>query len=209
MRTWTGASRASRITQRSFQQGRRQVRGGACYANFRKARGMAEIHVSLLEFFIGQLGAGSTLEKYSKHGDWIPGKAIPEFSKALLRKGSRVLLKRAGTEFSEKFYEIIAGHTYTGVENAVSLIPKAFAHYLRGEGSGIVKIQSVAQGMVRISENSPFDCLFTEGLLEGFLHKLGARGVIVRQTACRNDNENVKFCVYDLKWMHTNKPGVR
>jgi len=176
---------------------------------------MAEARLRLLEFFIAQLGPGSSLERYRRQGErgdrgewdekgeWVSVKIVDEFSKALSKKGSRILLKRAGQDFAALVREDVAQSEHTGIEGAVSLLPKVFAHYFRGEGSGIVKTEFVGPGLVCVRENSPFDCLFTEGLFVGFLQSLGARGVIVRQTICRRENNNEKFCVYELKWMKT------
>ena len=164
---------------------------------------MAEAHSTVLEFFIAQLEPGSGLEKYRDRGEWVPAKIVGEFSRALLKKGSRILLKQAGEAFAEHVCEDVAQYKYETLEDVISLLPKIFTHYFRGDGSGIVQFEYVGPGFMRVRENSPFECFFTEGLFAGMLHKLGASGVIVRHTVCREDSANEKFCVYELKWMRT------
>jgi predicted hydrocarbon binding protein len=166
---------------------------------------MAEAHSLILEFFIAQLGPGCSLEKYRDRGEWVPAKIIKEFSRALLRKGSRILLKQAGQTFAAQVYADVEQYKYGTFEDAISLLPKVFTHYFRGEGSGIIKFEYVGPGFMRVQESTPFDCFFTEGLFTGLLQNLGAHGVIVRHTICRADDEKEKFCVYELKWMRTHK----
>jgi len=167
---------------------------------------MAEVHSSLLDFFIAQLGSGSGLQKYHKRGEWLPIKIIGEFTEAMKKKGRAYLtLRQAGQDFAARLREEGAFGSDISLDEAISLLPKTFISYIRGDGSGIIKIESVGSGFVRVLENTPFPCYFTEGVFLGCLHGAGARGAMVHQILCREEDPKEKFCVYELKWMCTNK----
>jgi hypothetical protein len=166
---------------------------------------MAEVSARIVDFFIKQLGTGDSLEKYRQQGDWASRDVIPAFTTALLAKGSRLQLKHAGQAFAQLVLEDLESrYDYQTVQEAIEYLPKVFTHYLHGDGAGIWKTSNITEGFVCLRENTPFDCFFTEGFLLGLLQLLGAAGAVVRQTDCREDNPQAKFCTYELKWMRAN-----
>lgn len=169
---------------------------------------MAEVSARIVDFFISQLGSSTPFEKYRKEGDWISKEVISVFSRALLAKGNRLQLKQAGRAFAALVLEDLDSlYEYRSIQEAIGFLPKVFTHYLHGDGAGIWKTGNLSPGFVCLSENTPFDCFFTEGMLLGLLQLLGAAGAVVHQTDCREDNSQAKFCVYELKWMRSNLPG--
>lgn len=167
---------------------------------------MAEVHSRLLDFFVAQLGSAGALQKYRKRGEWLPVKVISDFTEAMKKKDRAYLaLRQAGQDFAARLREEGAFGSDISLDEAVSLLPKAFISYIRGDGSGIIKLESVGSGLVRVLENTPFPCYFTEGVFLGFLQGGGARGAMVHQILCREEDPKEKFCVYELKWMCTNK----
>lgn len=169
---------------------------------------MAEVHRSVVNFFCSQLGSGTALGKAGAGQEWVADKVIAEFAQALLKRGNRLQLKNAGRAFAEVVLsDMNAKYDYDSVQDAISLLPKVFTHYLRGDGAGIWKTDSISPGYVCLRENIPFDCFFTEGLLVGLLQRLGAAGAVVHHKDCREEDPKAKFCVYDLKWMRSNLSG--
>ncbi|MDR2733656.1 MAG: hypothetical protein LBC99_03300 [Spirochaetota bacterium] len=167
---------------------------------------MAEVHSTLLDFFIAQLGSVGSLAKYRKRGEWLPVRVISEFTEAMKKKGrAYLLLRQAGQDFAAQLRAEGTFGDDLSFDEAVSLLPKTFIRYIRGDGSGIIKLESVGSGFVRVLENTPFPCSFTEGVFLGFLQGAGARGAMVHQILCREEDPKEIFCVYELKWMCANR----
>lgn len=137
---------------------------------------------------------------------WVAGKHLHAFFKKRAAQGSPIRKKESGRAFAALILEDLNDqHSFSTIQEAVSFLPKVYGQYVRGEGSGIWKTEDVSDGAVTIKENSVFDCLFTEGLLSGLLSALDARGAMVKELTCRNDNESTPFCVWELVWMKRNK----
>jgi len=169
---------------------------------------MAELHISLVDFLDTRLDKDNKLKRGSTKGEWLSGNLIKSFFSQLAKQGSPIHKKKAGMAFGGQLLEETKRrYDFETIQEAVSFIPKVYTHIIKGEGAGIWKTAEVRDGFVCIQENTPFDCFFTEGMLSGFLVAVGASGAMVRHTECRKDEEDRKFCTYELVWMKSNLKG--
>lgn len=162
---------------------------------------MAEISGTLAAFFDRHLGDATQAAKREKQ-PWHPDKLVGQFFKALEKTGKPLLRREAGRDFAELLFADLGKICdYQSTQEAVSFLPKIYNHFIRGDGAGIWISEQVSDGFVALKENTPLDCLFTEGMLSGLLARLGARGAMVRHTSCRKEKADAHYCKYELVWM--------
>ena len=160
-----------------------------------------EINRIAVSFFAGELDKPAFAD-LSGDKEWFPGSLLARFEKALSKKGKPYLLKQAGKKFGAVIYGELKNHyEWDSIQEAIAYLPKIYTRLFKGDQAGIWISEELSAGFVRIRENTPFDCFFTEGLLSGLLSSLDARGGMVRHPSCRKENENEKFCTYELVWM--------
>lgn len=133
---------------------------------------------------------------------WFPGSLLGRFESALAEKRRPFLSKQAGEHLGAVIHrELTKQYEWNSIQEAIAYLPKVYTHLIRGDRAGIWIMEEIAPGFVRVRENTPFDCLFTEGLLSGLLRGLNARGGMVRHPSCRKESETERFCSYELIWM--------
>lgn len=150
--------------------------------------------VDCLQAFLGELPIPG--------GEWLPAAVLAKCFTRLEKKNKPLLRKQAGQACAALYLEELkACYVWESVREALAHLPKVYSHFLKGSGAGVWISEELSEGYLRVRENTPFDCFFTEGLLGGLLTGLGARGAVVKHTDCRKDGEAVKFCRYELVWM--------
>lgn len=160
-----------------------------------------EINRLVVSYFARELDK-SDFADLSKNKVWFPGSLLSRFEKALGKSGKPYLRKQAGKNFGAVVFEELQKHyEWDSIQEAVAYLPKIYSRLFRGDRAGIWISEELSPGFVRIRENTPFDCFFTEGVLSGLLRSLDARGGMVRHPSCRKEIENEKFCTYELVWM--------
>lgn len=166
---------------------------------------MAQISRELAQFFAGQLEKPAVLKLPANSGskEWYPGAVMERFFAAVSKERGPLARKHAGRELGRQLVdELRRLYEPETVQTGISYFPKLYRNMVKGERAGIWKSVEASPGYIRFSENTPFDCLFTLGLLGGLLSGFDARGGMVKELACRNENDKLAFCEYELVWMH-------
>jgi len=162
---------------------------------------MLEINRPLAVLF-SEILEDTAFAELQKDKEWYPGTLVKKFFVKLEKKGRPILRKQAGQAFGRLLLQELQNcYEWKDIRTAVACFPKAYSHFIRGDGAGVWISDELSEGFSRIRENTPFDCFFTEGMLGGLLGGLGARGAIVKHPTCRKDAETGKFCQYELIWM--------
>jgi len=166
---------------------------------------LAEVSEQVVKFLKENIPRGLKWTTYKVATGWYKQEVIADFLEVACKGKSPIIKKRIGKAFGETILvnDVKKSYEYSSVQEAISYIGKVFTKYLRGEKTGIWKTGTISPGYTLMKENSILDSLFVEGILQGFLIGIGAKGGIIRTPKVK-EYDDVFFSEYEMIWMKSN-----
>ncbi len=166
---------------------------------------LAEVSEKVVKVLKETLPRGLKWTNYKITSGWYKQEVVTDFFEVVCKGKSPIIKKRIGKVFGEQVLvgDLNKAYEYSSVQEAIGYIGKIFTKYLRGEKTGIWKTGSVSSGYTLMKENSFLDSLFVEGILQGFLLGIGAKGGIIRTSKVK-EYDDVFFSEYEMIWMKSN-----